>query len=404
MWYRYDLRMAAIELDGVSKAFSGEVVAVDDVTLRIEDGEFLALVGPSGCGKSTLLRAIAGLEEVTSGSVRIGGRDVTDLAPRHRDIAMVFQSYALYPHMTVRQNLGYGLKVRRMGKAEIRGRVDKVAALLGLTDLLERRPAQLSGGQRQRVAMGRAIVRQPQAFLMDEPLSNLDAKLRVGMRASLAQLHQQLAVTTVYVTHDQVEAMTLGHRVAVMRSGKILQVDEPHRLYKEPRDVFVAGFIGSPAMNLVEARIESGDVIFGEHRVALNPARVPALRDRQIVLGIRPESFEDASLAASGLPAIEIRVAVLEELGSDAYVFFPVDAKPIDPESLGVSRSPDTTLGTMSGALLSARVDPRTTASVGGRIRLAVDPTRFHFFDATTGASLLVAEPRTVAPIVSTAG
>jgi multiple sugar transport system ATP-binding protein len=403
MWYRYDLRMAAIELDGVSKAFSGEVVAVDDVTLRIEDGEFLALVGPSGCGKSTLLRAIAGLEEVTSGSVRIGGRDVTDLAPRHRDIAMVFQSYALYPHMTVRQNLGYGLKVRRMGKAEIRGRVDKVAALLGLTDLLERRPAQLSGGQRQRVAMGRAIVRQPQAFLMDEPLSNLDAKLRVGMRASLAQLHQQLAVTTVYVTHDQVEAMTLGHRVAVMRSGKILQVDEPHRLYKEPRDVFVAGFIGSPAMNLVEARIESGDVIFGEHRVALNPARVPALRDRQIVLGIRPESFEDASLAASGLPAIEIRVAVLEELGSDAYVFFPVDAKPIDPESLGVSRSPDTTLGTMSGALLSARVDPRTTASVGGRIRLAVDPTRFHFFDATTGASLLVAEPRTVAPIVSTA-
>jgi multiple sugar transport system ATP-binding protein len=405
MWYRYDLRMAEIELDGVTKAFSGGVVAVDDVTLRIEDGEFIALVGPSGCGKSTLLRAIAGLEDVTGGSVSIGGRDVTDLAPRHRDIAMVFQSYALYPHMTVRQNLGYGLKVRRMAKAEIRGRVNQVAALLGLSELLERRPSQLSGGQRQRVAMGRAIVRQPQAFLMDEPLSNLDAKLRVGMRASLAQLHQRLGVTTVYVTHDQVEAMTLGHRVAVMRGGRILQVDEPHRLYKEPRDLFVAGFIGSPAMNLVEARIESGDVVFGEHRIALDPARVPALRDREVVLGMRPESFEDALFAQSGLPTIEVGVAVLEELGSDAYVFFHVDTKPIDPESRDVGPVPDATLGTTSAALLSARVDPRTTASVGGRIRLAVDPARFHFFDATTGASLLVAEPRAaVAPTVSTAG
>ena len=248
--------MAEIDLDRVSKVFPGGVAAVDDVSLRIEDGEFIALVGPSGCGKSTLLRSIAGLEEISTGEIRIGGRDVTDLAPRHRDIAMVFQSYALYPHMSVRQNLGYGLKVRRMPKAETARRVEEVAAMLGLDELLDRRPAQLSGGQRQRVAMGRAIVRQPQAFLMDEPLSNLDAKLRVGMRASLAQLHQQLGVTTVYVTHDQVEAMTLGQRVAVMRSGRILQVAEPQRLYADPVDLFVAAFIGSPAMNLVEATIE----------------------------------------------------------------------------------------------------------------------------------------------------
>ena len=245
--------MAAIELERVTKVFSGGVVAVDDVSLRIEDGEFMVLVGPSGCGKSTLLRAIAGLEDITSGAILIGGRDVTDLAPRHRDIAMVFQSYALYPHMSVRQNLGYGLKVRRAPRAEVKRRVDEVAKLLGLDDLLERKPAQLSGGQRQRVAMGRAIVREPQAFLMDEPLSNLDAKLRVGMRASLAQLHQALGVTTVYVTHDQVEAMTLGQRVAVMRDGRVLQVDAPQHLYEQPQDLFVAGFIGSPAMNLGEA-------------------------------------------------------------------------------------------------------------------------------------------------------
>src|SRR5688572_10923295 len=243
MWYPYSAHMAEIELRNLTKVFSGDVVAIDDVSLSIGDGEFIALVGPSGCGKSTLLRAIAGLEEVTSGEISIGGREVTDFAPRHRDIAMVFQSYALYPHMSVRQNLGYGLKVRRMSKAEIRERVDRVAELLGLEELLERKPAQLSGGQRQRVAMGRAIVREPQAFLMDEPLSNLDAKLRVGMRASLSQLHQRLGVTTVYVTHDQVEAMTLGQRVAVMREGRILQVDAPQRLYEEPRDLFVAAFI-----------------------------------------------------------------------------------------------------------------------------------------------------------------
>ena len=309
MWYPYPAHMAEIELRNLTKVFSGDVVAIDDVSLSIGDGEFIALVGPSGCGKSTLLRAIAGLEEVTSGEISIGGRDVTDLAPRHRDIAMVFQSYALYPHMSVRQNLGYGLKVRRMPKAEIRERVDRIAELLGLDELLERKPAQLSGGQRQRVAMGRAIVREPQAFLMDEPLSNLDAKLRVGMRASLSQLHQRLGVTTVYVTHDQVEAMTLGQRVAVMKDGHILQVDTPQVLYEHPRDLFVAGFIGSPAMNLVEATVDGAEVAFGQFRLPLDAGRRPSPSGSgsRVILGIRPEAFEDAAFASSALPTLDCR-------------------------------------------------------------------------------------------------
>ncbi len=382
--------MAEIALESITKVFSGDVVAIDDVSLRIEDGEFIALVGPSGCGKSTLLRAIAGLEEVTSGQITIGGRDVTDLAPRHRDIAMVFQSYALYPHMSVRDNLGYGLKVRRTSKADIRRRVDEVAVMLGLDELLERKPAQLSGGQRQRVAMGRAIVRQPQAFLMDEPLSNLDAKLRVGMRASLAQLHQRLGVTTVYVTHDQVEAMTLGQRVAVMKDGRILQVDSPQRLYEQPRDLFVAGFIGSPAMNLVDATIDDGDVVFGQFRVPLDAARRPAGgRSGRVVVGIRPESFEDAAFAPSDLPGIDVNVVVLEELGSDAHVFFRVDAPRITAEGLEADDEGDAELVAEPKALLNARVDPRTAARVGAPLRLSVDPARFHFFDPDTGASLL---------------
>jgi multiple sugar transport system ATP-binding protein len=379
--------MAEIELESVTKVYSGGVVAVDDVSLAIEDGEFIALVGPSGCGKSTLLRAIAGLEEVTSGQISIGGRDVTDLAPRHRDVAMVFQSYALYPHMTVRQNLGYGLKVRRAPKADIERRVTDVAQMLGLGDLLDRRPLQLSGGQRQRVAMGRAIVREPRAFLMDEPLSNLDAKLRVGMRASLAQLHQQLGVTTVYVTHDQVEAMTLGHRVAVMRDGRMLQIDTPQRLYEDPRDLFVAGFIGSPAMNLVEATIDGDDVVFGQYRVPLDPRRrPPEPPSRSLVLGIRPESFEDVAFASGELPTIDVTVAVLEELGSDAHVFFHVDAPRIFAEAL--EADVDAGLAEPT-ALVNARVDSRTTARVGGAVRLALDPSRFHFFDVETGESLV---------------
>jgi multiple sugar transport system ATP-binding protein len=381
--------MARIELENVTKVFPGGVVALDDVSLPIEDGEFIALVGPSGCGKSTLLRALAGLEEITSGTISIDGKDVTDLAPRHRDVAMVFQSYALYPHMSVRQNLGYGLKVRRTSKAEIRRRVEEVATMLGLSDMLERKPAQLSGGQRQRVAMGRAIVRQPQAYLMDEPLSNLDAKLRVGMRASLAQLHLQLGTTTVYVTHDQVEAMTLGQRVAVMRDGRILQVDVPQRLYEQPQNLFVAGFIGSPAMNLVDARLDGDELAFGEFRVTLDPGRRPAGDGRRVVLGIRPESFEDASFAARELPTIDVRVVVLEELGSDAHVFFRVDAPRIVPEAIEAEGEGDATLVDEDRALLNARVDPRTGARIGDSLRLAVDPSRFHFFDPETGASLL---------------
>src|SRR5215212_10014476 len=251
----YHRRVAGIAIRHVTKRFGGGVVAVDDVELEIEDGEFMVLVGPSGCGKSTLLRMIAGLEEVSEGSILIGGRDVTDAAPRQRDVAMVFQNYALYPHMTVRQNLGYGLRVRKTPRDERARRVDDVAQMLGLEQLLDRRPGQLSGGQQQRVAMGRAIIREPAAFLMDEPLSNLDAKLRVGMRTSLQQLHARLGTTTVYVTHDQVEAMTLGQRVAVMRDGRIQQVDAPQLLYENPANIFVAAFIGSPAMNLVEGTL-----------------------------------------------------------------------------------------------------------------------------------------------------
>ena len=382
--------MAQIELENVSKVFPGDVVALDDVSLRIEDGEFIALVGPSGCGKSTLLRSLAGLEEVTSGTISIDGRDVTDLAPRQRDVAMVFQSYALYPHMTVRQNLGYGLKVRRTPKAETKTRVEEVARMLGLAELLERKPGQLSGGQRQRVAMGRAIVREPKAFLMDEPLSNLDAKLRVGMRASLAQLHRQLATTTVYVTHDQVEAMTLGQRVAVMRDGRILQVDAPQRLYEQPRDLFVAGFIGSPAMNLVDATIEGDEIAFGQFRVPLAARRRPRPGSpSRVVLGIRPESFEDAAFAGRELPTIGVAVVVLEELGSDAHVFFPVAAPRITPEAIEAEGEDDPTLVVDEHALLNARVDSRTPAVVGETMRLAVDPGRFHFFDPDSGASLL---------------
>jgi multiple sugar transport system ATP-binding protein len=378
--------MAEITLEHLTKTYAGGVTAVDDINLQIGDGEFMVLVGPSGCGKSTLLRMIAGLEEVTQGAISIDGADVTELAPRRRDIAMVFQSYALYPHMTVRKNIGYGLKVRRTPKAEARRRVDEVADLLGLADLLERRPAQLSGGQRQRVAMGRAIVREPKAFLMDEPLSNLDAKLRVGMRTSLAQLHARLGITTVYVTHDQTEAMTLGQRVAVMHDGRVLQVDTPQALYRKPADLFVAGFIGTPAMNLVEARLDGDDVVFGRDRVPLDPARRPAMRDGRVVLGIRPEAFEEAAFARPGLPKLNCTVTVLEELGADAHVFFQVDAAPAG----GAETDPEEAeLLTGEGALFTARIDPRTTVRVGDRLCLAVDPARFHFFDPESGETLL---------------
>src|SRR5882724_6778914 len=325
--------MAAITLEHVTKEFAAGVVAVDDVNLTIEDGEFMVLVGPSGCGKSTLLRMIAGLEEITDGTISIGDRDVTDLSPPERDIAMVFQNYALYPHMNVRENLGFGLSVRHTPKPEIRRRVAEVAELLGLENLLDRKPAHLSGGQRQRVAMGRAIIREPKAYLMDEPLSNLDAKLRVGMRASLAQLHARLSVTSIYVTHDQTEAMTLGQRVAVMRDGRIVQVDVPQRLYEAPRDLFVAAFIGSPSMNLVEANVDTDTVAFGQYRVPLDPVRRPARGVDRVILGIRPETFDDATFAKNGLPRVDVTVEVLEELGSDSHVFFRVAAPRVTLES-----------------------------------------------------------------------
>jgi multiple sugar transport system ATP-binding protein len=378
--------MADLVLDHLSKVYPGGVVAVDDVSLRIGDGEFIVLVGPSGCGKSTLLRLIAGLEEASAGTISIGGGEVTTLAPRRRDVAMVFQSYALYPHMNVRQNIGYGLKVRRTPKDETKRRVEEVAALLGLEKLLDRRPAQLSGGQRQRVAMGRAIVREPKAFLMDEPLSNLDAKLRVGMRASLAQLHQRLGVTTVYVTHDQTEAMTLGQRVAVINEGRVLQCDTPQRLYDSPENVFVAAFIGTPAMNLVEAAIDGDDVVFGGFRLRLDERRRPEGAPAKVILGIRPEAFEES--ATPGASSLEATPAVVEELGSEAHIFFPVNAPPVTAEILERSESDEATLLPESKALFAARLGPETRARVGVPLDLAVNPARLHFFDTNTGARL----------------
>src|SRR5579872_2069251 len=380
--------VSGIVLEHVSKVFAGGVTAVDDVSLEIASGEFLVLVGPSGCGKSTLLRMIAGLEEVTEGTVSIGDRDVTDLPPRQRDIAMVFQTYALYPHMTVRENLGYGLKVRKTGKQEAARRVDEVAEMLGLEQLLGRRPAALSGGQRQRVAMGRAIVREPKAFLMDEPLSNLDAKLRVSMRAQLASLHARLGTTTIYVTHDQVEAMTLGQRVAVMRDGRILQIDTPQALYNRPLNLYVAAFIGSPAMNLVEATVANGAIEFGGLTIPLPPGNRLAGAPSTVVVGIRPEAFEDAALADPSLPQFDVEVDVVEDLGPDTHAIFQIDAPPVDVTEVRAAAGDEDALIHTDRATFTARVDPQTTARPGRTLRIAVDPARFHFFDTATGVRL----------------
>ncbi|HZQ65963.1 MAG TPA: sn-glycerol-3-phosphate ABC transporter ATP-binding protein UgpC [Gaiellaceae bacterium] len=382
--------MGEIVLDAVTKVYANGVRAVDDVRLTIGDGEFMVLVGPSGCGKSTLLRMIAGLEEVTDGAIRIGDRDVTGLAPRHRDVAMVFQNYALYPHMDVRRNLGYGLRVRKVAKEEVDRRVEEVARMLGLEQLLDRRPSALSGGQRQRVAMGRAIVREPAAFLMDEPLSNLDAKLRVDMRASLARLHERLGVTTVYVTHDQVEAMTLGQRVAVMRDGRLQQVDTPQQLYLRPVNLFVAAFIGSPSMNLVEATVDDDVVSFAGLSLPLDPARRPPESAGRVILGIRPESFEDAAFASPSLPRIEVGVTVLEELGSDAHVIFALDAPQVEAEALRAAQDDEESgLIAEHRAVWNARVDARTGARPGTAVRLAVDTAKLYFFDPASGESLV---------------
>jgi multiple sugar transport system ATP-binding protein len=362
--------MAQITLEQVTKEFSGGVRAVDEVDLTIESGEFLVLVGPSGCGKSTLLRMIAGLEEVSGGRIEIGDREVTNLSPRDRDIAMVFQNYALYPHLTVERNLAYGLRVRKTPKSEIKRRVGEVAEMLGIEHLLQRRPSALSGGQRQRVAMGRAIVREPAAFLMDEPLSNLDAKLRVDMRAQLAHLHAELKVTTVYVTHDQVEAMTLGQRVAVMRDGKFQQVDTPQNLYRLPANLFVAAFIGTPPMNLVEAEVAEAHVEF------------PGLR--------LPQEF---SLAESepALPALEVEPAVVEELGSETHAIFPIDAPSVDSEEIRATTDEGDSsvlLASNRRALFTASLPEGTEIAIGQPLRLALNPARLHFFDPETGVRL----------------
>src|SRR5215471_15172355 len=335
--------MAQIILDHVNKVFAGGVKALDDLSLEVKEGEFMVLVGPSGCGKSTALRSIAGLEEITSGTISIGDQVVNDLPPKDRDIAMVFQNYALYPHMTVEENLAFGLKLRKTPKAEIKRRVGEAAKMLGLEPYMSRKPAALSGGQRQRVAMGRAIVREPQAFLMDEPLSNLDAKLRVSMRAALNQLHERLGITTVYVTHDQVEAMTLGDRVCVLRDGRLQQVDTPQRLFQRPVNLFVAGFIGSPAMNFALADLVRADgpaVAFAGYRLPV-PAEVlngkPGLTDyfgKKVILGIRPSDFEDASLGNPSRGTMSVTAGVTEELGSEIMVLFTIDAPHVDHAAL----------------------------------------------------------------------
>jgi multiple sugar transport system ATP-binding protein len=382
--------MPPIRIEGLTKTYKDGPRAVDHIDLEIRDGEFMVLVGPSGCGKSTLLQMLAGIVDVSEGTIHIGDQDVTRLDPRKRDIAMVFQSYALYPHLSVRGNLGFGLKLRGTDKAEIGRRVEDVARILGLDEVLDRKPGELSGGQRQRVAMGRAIVREPRAFLMDEPLSNLDAKLRVSMRAQLSRLHERLGVTTVYVTHDQIEAMTLGDRVAVLRRGVLQQCDTPQTLFARPANLFVAAFIGSPAMNLVEANVGGDAVQLLGQSIPLDRERRPTFaRAGHAILGIRPEAFEDVAFAPPGRPQVEVTVSVIEELGSDAFVFFEIDEKAIVVDEATSAEEDDATLLQTDKALFAARVDPRTEARIGDRLTLAIDPSRLYFFDPETGESLL---------------
>jgi multiple sugar transport system ATP-binding protein len=389
--------MARIVLDGVTKVFGSDVVAVNDVSLEITDGEFVVLVGPSGCGKSTILRLLAGLEEVTAGEIYVDERQVTDLPPKDRDVAMVFQNYALYPHMTVEQNLGFGLRLRKMPKDQIRSRVMDAARILGIESLLRRKPVALSGGQRQRVAMGRAIVREPRAYLMDEPLSNLDAKLRVQMRAELAKLHERLRTTTVYVTHDQVEAMTLGDRVAVLKDGVLQQVDTPQNLFNHPANLFVAAFIGSPPMNLVEAKVSGRKVSFGGFDLPLpDDAEVAALDGRTVILGIRPSDLEDTQVWRSeDLPVIEVTADVTEELGSEVNIIFSVDAPPVRTEDTLLATTDEVgeealipLVADEGKSVFCARVDARSSVRPGQKVLLSIDPRRFHFFDTDTGLAI----------------
>ena len=400
--------MAEVVLEELTKVFPDGTTAVADLDLDIGDGEFLVLVGPSGCGKTTALRMVAGLEDISSGRVRIGERVVNDVPPKDRDIAMVFQNYALYPHLSVGENMGFGLRLRKVSKDEITSRVEEAARILGLDELLDRKPRNLSGGQRQRVAMGRAIVRQPQAFLMDEPLSNLDAKLRVQMRAEIARIQQDLQVTTLYVTHDQTEAMTMGDRVAVMKRGVLQQVDDPQVLYDRPVNLFVAGFIGSPAMNMVQARLteDAGALVVtvGDQQLAVADELVagrPALRSyvgREIVLGVRPEDLEDAALVDAAPPGRRLRATVdlVERMGSEAYLHFTLEAPPVVTddtrelaEDIGLVGPEEVDRHVeRAQAALVARVGPRTRAAKGEPVELVVDTSRLHVFDPETGLAV----------------
>jgi multiple sugar transport system ATP-binding protein len=380
-----------ISLDNVGKRYRGGVEVIRDLNLVIEPGEFVVLVGPSGCGKSTILRMIAGLEEVTSGRVHIGDRDVTNELPQRRDIAMVFQSYALYPRMTVHKNMAFGLRMRGTAPVERERRVAEVSKALGLEHLLDRRPAALSGGQRQRVAMGRAIVREPQVFLMDEPLSNLDAKLRVSMRAQLSLLHQRLGVTTVYVTHDQIEAMTLGHRVAVLREGNLQQFDTPRTLFRQPVNLFVAAFIGSPSMNFVAAAVEGGKVSFAGISVPLPEGSGLAGKTRQVLLGVRPTAFAAGSPA--GWAPLTVKPAVAEDMGDERFVIFDLDAPRVDTEATRAAldaRSGDDALLLQdeARARFTIRLPADAPVTIGEPLAVSLDPRRLYFFDPQTGAAL----------------
>jgi len=397
--------MATIELEQLTKVYADGTRAVHELDLDIADGEFVVFVGPSGCGKTSALRMIAGLEEISGGAVRVGGEVVNDLPPKARDMAMIFQNYALYPHMNVYDNMGFGLKMRGIDREEIRRRVEGAARILGLSEVLKKRPRHLSGGQRQRVAMGRAIVREPQAFLMDEPLSNLDAKLRVQMRAEIARIQRDLGVTTIYVTHDQSEAMTLGDRVCVLRNGLLQQVDRPQVLYDSPANLFVAGFIGSPAMNLADAELveANGAVVvrFGPHTLPVESdvlwAR-PTLRDylgRRLALGVRPEDLEDASLVPASLPdrRLRVRVDIKEDMGAEVYLHFASDAPTVQTEELREIVGDEALEATEEqthhrGGAWTARVDRRTLSREGDEIELAVSTGALHFFDLDTGAGI----------------
>ncbi|HET7478608.1 MAG TPA: sn-glycerol-3-phosphate ABC transporter ATP-binding protein UgpC [Rubrobacteraceae bacterium] len=415
--------MAEVTLEDVTKIYGEDVVAVDKFNLDITDGEFIVFVGPSGCGKSTALRMIAGLEDISRGKIFIGDNVVNDLPPRERDIAMVFQNYALYPHMNVRENMGFALKLRKMDKNEINRRVDEAARILSIERFLDRKPKALSGGQRQRVALGRAIVREPKAFLMDEPLSNLDAKLRVEMRTSISKLHNRIGVTTIYVTHDQTEALTMADRIVVLKDGKVQQIDSPQVMYENPNNIFVAGFIGSPSMNFIRAHIEQDN---GGYAVKFGPTSLPISREaageskerrgrdigeyvgKEVVLGIRPEHIEDASVEeaaalinADHTTSMEVEPQVIESMGSEKYLYFEIDRSQTihldsvsdmtddsaaDEESGGTSGTSGSVAG---GEMMTARISAASKARLGEKMELVIDASKMRLFDPETEEAIL---------------